>query len=56
MKLLNFENWSSGELSKNGHHFRKYSYLKIDNTKKCSPEFLFYNEKRNQKHSDDFFT
>jgi hypothetical protein len=22
-KLLNFENWSSGELSKIGHHFRK---------------------------------
>jgi hypothetical protein len=21
MKLLNFENWSSGELSKIGHHF-----------------------------------
>ena len=23
MKLLNFENWSSGELSKIGHQFRK---------------------------------
>ena len=23
MKVLNFENWSSGELSKIGHHFRK---------------------------------
>ena len=23
LKLLNFENWSSGELSKIGHHFRK---------------------------------
>ena len=23
MKLLNFENWSSGELSKTVHHFRK---------------------------------
>ena len=23
MKLLNFENWSSSELSKIGHHFRK---------------------------------
>ena len=23
MKLLNFENWSSGELSKIGHHFKK---------------------------------
>ena len=23
IKLLNFEKWSSGELSKIGHHFRK---------------------------------
>jgi hypothetical protein len=23
MKLLNFENWSSGELLKKGHYFRK---------------------------------
>ena len=23
MKLLNFENWSSGELSKIGHNFRR---------------------------------
>ena len=29
MKLLNFENWSDGELSKIGHHFRKESDLKI---------------------------
>ena len=28
MKLLNFENWSSGNMSKIGHYFRKYSYLK----------------------------
>ena len=30
MKLLNFENCSSCELSKIGHYFRKYSDLKID--------------------------
>jgi hypothetical protein len=35
MKLLNFENQSSGELSKIGHHFRKESDLKIDVIKKC---------------------
>jgi hypothetical protein len=23
IKLLNFENWSGGEMSKIGHHFRK---------------------------------
>ena len=34
IRLLNFENWSSGELSKIGHHFRKYSGFKIDVIKK----------------------
>ena len=34
-KLLNFENWSSSELSKIKHHFRKQSYLKIYMIKKC---------------------
>ena len=29
-KLLNFENWVNGEVSKIGHHFRKQSDLKID--------------------------
>ena len=29
-KLLNFENWVSGEVSKIGHHFSKQSYSKID--------------------------
>ena len=28
MKLLNFENWSSGEVSKIGHHFRKNNVIK----------------------------
>ena len=27
-KLLNFENWVNGEMSKIGHHFRKKSDLK----------------------------
>ena len=31
MKLLNFENWSSGELSKIGPHFRKKSYSSMKN-------------------------
>ena len=34
-KLLNFENWVSGEVSKIGHHFSKQSDLKIDVIKKC---------------------
>ena len=34
-KLLNFENWVSGEVSKIGHHFSKQSHLKINFIKKC---------------------
>ena len=34
-KLLNFENWVNGEVSKIGHHFRKQNDLKIDVIKKC---------------------
>ena len=30
MKLWNFENGSSGELSKIGHHFRKQNDLKMN--------------------------
>ena len=33
-KLLNFENWVNGEVSKIGHHFSN-SDLKIDFIKKC---------------------
>ena len=33
-KLVNFDNWCSGELSKIGYHFRRY--LKIDVIKKMS--------------------
>ena len=29
-KLLNFENWVNGEVSKNRYHFRKQSDLKSD--------------------------
>ena len=46
MKLPNFENWSNGELSNIGHHFRKKSYLKIDVIKKCAPPFIFFNEEK----------
>ena len=34
-KLLNFENWVSGDVSKNGHHFSKLSDLKNDIIKNC---------------------
>ena len=47
MKLSNYENWSSGKLSKIGNHFKNV------NNKKCAPNFAFFNEK-NQKYSDDF--
>ena len=36
MKLPNFDSWSNGELSKNGHHFRKLSYQKMSIPKMCS--------------------
>ena len=36
IKLLNFENWRSGKLSKIGHNFRKQSDLKIDSYQKMS--------------------
>ena len=34
-KLLNFEDWDNGEVSKFGHSFRKESDLKIDVIKNC---------------------
>ena len=52
MKLLNFKNWSSGELSKIGHHFKRD--LKIEVIKKCAPKIIFFNEEKIQKDSDDF--
>ena len=47
-KLPNFDNWSNGELSKIGYHFRKKSELKM-----C-PLLVVFNEKKTQKDSDDF--
>ena len=39
-KLLNFDNWCSGELSKIEHHFS--STVK---NKTCAPKLVFFNEK-----------
>ena len=57
-RLLNFENWCSGELSKFGHHFINKVILKMMvsknvNNEKCAPKFVFSNEK-NEKDSNDF--
>ena len=49
MKLLNFENCSSGELSKIGHHFKKLMLWKNVNNKKCAAKFVFANEKKIRK-------
>ena len=54
MKLLDFKNWSSGKLSKIGHHFRKVNDFKIDVINKCqeqerAPKFVFFNEKNPPK-------
>ena len=54
MKLLNFESWSRGELSKIGHHFREQIDVKIEvikdvNIKKKSPKFVFFNEKKSER-------
>ena len=50
MILPNFENWSNGELTKIGHHFRfidlsNGSYQKISTSK---------NERKIEKDLDDF--
>ena len=50
-KLLNFEFWTNGELSKKGHHFsnKKISKLILSknvNNKKCAPKLVFFNEKK----------
>ena len=57
-KLLNFDFWINGELSKIGHHFsnkkiQKMMLSKNVNNKKCAPKLVFFNEK-NEKDSDDF--
>ena len=54
-KLLNFENWCRGELSKTGHHFSnkvifKFKLVKNIN-KKCAPKLVFFSIK-NLKDSD----
>ena len=54
MKSLNFENWSSGELSKIGHHLKVIDFIKNLINKKCAPKFVILNEKQIQKDSDDF--
>ena len=56
---MNFENWHNAELSKIGHHFSNDMILKIMllknvNNKKCAPKFIFFNEKKIEKDSDDF--
>ena len=50
-KLLNFEFWINGELSKIGHHFsnKKMILLKNVNNKKCVPKFVCLNEKKIRK-------
>ena len=55
-KLLNFENWVNGEVSKFRSHFRNKSrsILKLSkyvNNKKCAPKLIFFNEKKNQNVS-----
>ena len=58
-KLLNFENWVNGEVSKIRSHFRNksHSILKLSknvNNKKCAPKLIFFNEKKIEKDSDNF--
>ena len=53
-KLMNFQNWSSGELSKIGHHFRKKwfkngSYQKMSITKIVLLNSYFSMKKRIRK-------
>ena len=55
-KLLNFEFWINGELSKIWHHFSKKVILsKQINNKKCAPKLVFFNQKKIAKDSDDFW-
>jgi hypothetical protein len=53
-KLLNFEFWNNGELSKIGHHFSNKKFQKLIlsknvNIKKCAPKFVFFNKKKSKK-------
>ena len=50
-KLLNFELWINGELSKIGHHFsykviQKLILSKKVNNKQCAPKLVVFNEKK----------
>ena len=48
-KLLNFENWINGEVSKNRHHFRKQKSFNFDVIKKCAPKLIFFTVKKIRK-------
>jgi hypothetical protein len=54
MKLLNFEIGVVSSCQKLAIILEKKSNLKIDVIKKCVPKFVFFNEKKNQKYSDDY--
>ena len=59
MKLLNFVSASADSLSKIGHDFNNKVVQKLKLSinhfyKKCAHKQLFFNEKKNQKDSDDF--
>ena len=58
-KLLNFEFWINGKLSKIGHYFgnkviQRLILSKNVNNKKCASKLVFFNEKKIEKDSDDF--
>ena len=56
-KLLNYEFYIDGKLSKIGHHCNKnmiHPKPKITITKKCAPKLGFFNEKKIEKVLDDF--
>ena len=59
MKLPNFVSPSADSSSKIGHHFSNKAVLKLKLAKnafykKGAPKLIFFNEKKNQKDSDDF--
>ena len=58
-KSWNFENWCSGELSKIRHHLihkvtQKLMLSKNVNNQKCAPKLVCFNEKNNEKDSNEF--
>ena len=58
-KLMNFENWVNGVVSKNRRYFRnkRRSILMLSknvNNKKRAPKLIFFNEKKIEKDSDNF--